>query len=132
MLGEPSKTSHGFQKQVFTDTKDRKCSVQASSLFDDSERGMNNPGSSFLLIGIEDAEPMFLASKAGKVGVDTDETVGWIPFPVPRDVMMTTRMHLNREQVKDLICTLSTWLATGGLEPISDEQCKRSVDAKQT
>jgi hypothetical protein len=81
------------------------CSLQASSL-----AIYEQPGTSAIWLGCDDAQPQVLATKAASVGVETTDTTGWVPYPIPKDVMLTTRMHLNREQVKALIGHLYAWL----------------------
>lgn len=47
------KTHRGFQYLEFTDRNGESCSIQQSSAIDDTNRGLKNPGSSFLWIGTE-------------------------------------------------------------------------------
>ncbi len=37
----------------------------------------------------------------------------WQPYNIPENILLTTRMHLNREQIKDIINVLQEWLDTG-------------------
>ena len=117
LLGEVTRTIRGFQRAEFPDANGHQCSVQASSVIDDTERGYENPGSSYLWIGPDEAEPRIMASQAASFGVTTAETTGLVPFPVPDEVFMTTRMHLSRDHVAELIVVLKRWLDTGSLEP---------------
>jgi len=111
-----TKTARGFWISKFKDFNGETCSIQCSSAIDiESEGSMENPGSSLLWLGPDDANPLILASQAKQFGINTNETTGWVKFPVPDDVLMTTRMHLNRPQVKKLIDVLSNWLETGEL-----------------
>ena len=112
-LGESGVGGRGFPQVIFHDAHGCECSVQCSSAIDDSQRGMENPGTSFLWIGVNDPDPRIMASKAVSLGIHTAEVAGWIPFPVPDCVLMSTRMHLNREQVSGLIVRLREWLDTG-------------------
>lgn len=116
LLGEAQKTSRGFDLLRFPDANGYECNVQQSSAVDDTERGMEHPGSSFLWIGPEDANPKVLHGRAKELGIDTDATCGWVPFPVPDDVSMNTRMHLHRDQVAELVIALQRWLETGTLQ----------------
>lgn len=102
-LGEQEHTERGFPIVRFNDFYGTKCSIQNSSLADEDA----------LWIGVSDAEPKVLASQARRFGVETTETTGWVPFPVPEDILLTTRMHLNRDQVECLINHLEQWLETG-------------------
>lgn len=38
-----------------------------------------------------------------------------MPYPMPDDVLMHTRMHLNEKQVRGLIGRLQLWLDTGSI-----------------
>ena len=100
------KTNRGFSVDRFLDLYGSKCSIQKSSLATDDA----------IWIGIDDAEPKILASKAASFVVDTTETTGWVPYPIPDEVLLTTRMHLNREQVAELLPTLQRFVETGELE----------------
>lgn len=65
------------------------------------------------------------------LGVDTAERTGWVPYPIPPGVSMTTRMHLDREQVAALILHLQSWLdndSFAGPTPISPAAEGRPVD----
>ena len=46
-------------------------------------------------------------------GLDTIETTGWIPYPIPEEVLLCTRMHLSREQVAELMPVLQKFVDTG-------------------
>lgn len=104
-LGKQKKTGRGFPLVEFKDYYGTPCSIQASSL-----AIYQQPGTSAIWLGCDDAKPIVLASKAAELGVKTTETTGWVPFPIPEDVSLTTRMHLDRKQVKALIGHLQTWL----------------------
>jgi hypothetical protein len=117
MHGELRKTSRGFEKVTFADANNAACSIQQSSAVGDDPDAMERPGSSFLWIGVEDAEPQIMKSKAEELGLPLPlgEVSGWMPYPVPPEVMLNTRMHLNREQVAWLAKCLNHWLQTGSL-----------------
>lgn len=57
-----------------------------------------------------------LAREARAVGVTPKQMDGWVDYPIPEQVFLTTRMHLNEEQVRALIATLQGWLDTGELK----------------
>jgi len=116
LIDELKRTPRGFEYIEFNDGNGHQCTVQQSSAVGDCEGAMENPGSSFLWLGLEDAKPQILASQAADLGVETNETCGWIPYPVPAQVMFNTRMHLHRDHVVDLVEVLQRWLATGSLE----------------
>lgn len=104
-LGPITKTSRGFKQVKFTDRYGCPCSLQASSLAE-----YVKPGTSAVWLGTDDAQPKVLHGDARKLGVKTNATEGWVPFPIPEQVSLTTRMHLDRKQVKALIVHLQRWL----------------------
>jgi hypothetical protein len=107
-LGIVERTSRNFEIINFKDRYKAGCSLQMSSLADSPQ-----PGISAVWLGIDEANPQVLASDAHKLGIKTTQTTGWIPYPVPKEVLLTTRMHLDREQVAALINHLKSWLETG-------------------
>lgn len=100
-----SHTQRGFALIEFTDRYDAQCNIQKSSLATDDA----------IWFGVADANPIIMASQAGQFGVFTSETCGWVPYPVPNEVSMTTRMHLTREQVAELLPVLQHFVDTGEL-----------------
>ena len=56
-----------------------------------------------------------MASQANQFGVETKETVGWVGFPIPKEVFLSTSMHLTRKQVKELLPLLQNFVETGDL-----------------
>lgn len=107
MLGKSIKTERGFSVIVFRDAYDKECSLQQSSADGD-----------FVWLGIQDADPLIMKSDAQKLGLELPpgEVSGWMPYKVPAEVLMHTRMHLNREQVQSLVEHLQSWLETGNFE----------------
>lgn len=96
-------TGRGFALATFTDRYGAECSIQKSSLATEDA----------IWFGINDAEPKIMASHAAAFGVHTDETTGWVPYPIPKEVSLSTRMHLTREQVEALLPTLQRFVETG-------------------
>lgn len=86
-------THRGFAVVEFVDHYGKSCTLQKSSLATDDA----------IWLGIERAEPKILASQAAAHGVETSETTGWVPYPIPYEVSLTTRMHLTCEQVRELL-----------------------------
>lgn len=106
MIGKFTKTNRGFQVRGFKDRYNQKCSIQQSSIATEN----------CIWLGINDANPQIMVYDAIKLGLPTNgETCGWIPYKVPEEVLMTTKMHLDETQVKNLIETLQHWLNTGSL-----------------
>lgn len=116
-LGQFSRTKRDFSVIEFRDNYDCPCSVQHSSAIDGTERGYALPGSSYLWLGLDDALPLIMAKDAAKHGVDPGDGNGWVPYPIPEEVLLTTRMHLNRDKVEALINVLQRWLDTHSIEP---------------
>lgn len=103
---EITKTHRGFALAHFKDRNGEKCSIQKSSLATEDA----------IWLGIDDARPQIMAKDARALGVETAETTGWVTYPIPEEVLLTTRMHLTREQVADLLPTLLNFVATGELD----------------
>lgn len=101
-----SNTARGFSTVEFVDRYGDACIIQKSSLATEDA----------IWFGIQDACPQIMASDALAAGVDTDETTGWVPYPMPKNVLLTTRMHLTREMVADLLPILQNFVATGELK----------------
>lgn len=115
MLGEPKKTNRGFDLIKFEDAYGNECSLQQSSAVGDSDDAIDNPGSSFIWLGIDDSKPSVMKSQARAMGLELPpgEVSGWMPYQIPKEVLIHTRMHLNRQQVEELVCQLNQWLQTG-------------------
>ena len=94
---EFKKTGRGFGLYEFRDSYDKSCSLQESSSAEEEK----------IWFGIDDAEPKIMASKTPPGGT------GWVPYPIPEDVFLNTRMHLTRDQVKGLLPILTKFVETG-------------------
>ena len=109
-----TKTERGFRYDEFNDNYGQKCSLQkSSSALEDK-----------IWLGINDAKPeikVFDAKAMGRADICDGETVGWVPWPVPPEVLMHTRMHLTREQVAALLPALQHFVETGELPPLPEE-----------
>jgi len=66
-------------------------------------------------LGVEDANPLVLAAHAQQLGVETNQTTGWVTYPVPDQVLLTTRMHLNQQMAAELIGVLQYFVDNGTL-----------------
>ena len=113
LLGEVDKTARGFPYVRFHDRNGELCSLQNSSAIGDYDDSLERPGSSFVWLGPDDANPIIMARDAKRLGIETKEDCGWIEYDIPKEVSLTTRMHLNREQVQGLIGRLQCWLEKG-------------------
>lgn len=94
-----SKTERGFATIEFLDRYGDAYIIQKSSLATGDA----------IWFGIQDACPQIMALDALAAGIDTDETTGWVPYPMPK----TTRMHLTRELVAELMPILQRFVDTG-------------------
>lgn len=103
-------TERGFPYAEFTDRYGVKCSIQKSSLaFEDC-----------IWLGVNNPEPTVLASRAAEVGLDTQQTTGWVPYPIPGHVQLKTRMHLTQDQVKALLPLLQRFVETGEIQEVNN------------
>jgi len=116
-LGPVTRTARGFEIIEFKDRSEVECSLQASSLADYTQ-----PGISAVWLGPNEAHPRVLAREAASVGVQTSRTTGWVDFPVPENVMMTTRAHLDHTQVRALIRHLQNWLNYGTFQKVVENK----------
>jgi hypothetical protein len=94
------KTHRGFDLYIGKDYNDKQFSIQKSSI------ATNN----LIWLGIDFAEPKILASKTEKGGT------GWVDYLIPEDVSFTTRMHLTRDQVKEILPILKKFVKTGEIK----------------
>jgi len=94
---EQEVTERGFGIWKFKDKYDHECSLQDSSLAMES----------CIWFGINDPNPQIMASKVQEGGT------GWVKYPIPDDVHITTRMHLSQNQVKALLPILTYFAETG-------------------
>lgn len=94
-LMEIKKTSRGFCYGDFTDLNNDECSIQESSL-------ATQPA---IWLGINDANPQILVPNEG-----------WKFYPIPEDVLLSTRMHLSVPLAKMLIRELQYFVEHGCLK----------------
>lgn len=102
------KTERGFGRIEFIDDYGEKCSIQESSSV--IER---------IWLGIDRVNPQIMKSDGQKLGLEMpkgEEVSGWMPYPIPEQVVLSSRMHLNRSQVQNLVDKLQQWLDSGSLD----------------
>ena len=104
-LAKQSFTPCGFPLVEFKDSYGEQCSLQASSLAKYAQ-----PGVSAIWLGIDGVHAEVIHSDAAKVGIKTNQKCGWVPYPIPDEVSVTTRMHLERDAVEALVNHLCAWL----------------------
>lgn len=92
-------TARGFDISEFIDRYDTKCTLQKSSLATED----------CIWIGIDKAEPQIMASKTKEGGT------GWVKYEIPEDVFISTRMHLTRKMVLNLLPNLMKFVITGNI-----------------
>ena len=61
-------------------------------------------------IGMPNTQPIVMAIHAEKVGVQTDEKVGWVDYLVPEDVLIPTMGHLTVDQAKLVVAALQEFI----------------------
>lgn len=83
-------TNRGFEILQFEDDYGEVCDIQRSSAADDD----------YVWLGIHDPHPQILASKV-KPG-----STGWLDYEMPKDTLITHRMHLSRKQSMGLALKL--------------------------
>jgi len=112
-LGVAGRTERGFGEVLFEDSYGKGCRLSCSSIVGEYEDSMDRPGTSALWLGLSAVEAKVLAREAASVGVATQETTGWVDYPIPARVLLSAAMHLDREQVAGLVVRLQAWLDKG-------------------
>jgi len=92
-------TSREFELIEFEDDNGAACSLQQSSSIG---FGDQPPGGSNIWLGPNSASPKRLILNEG-----------WVDAPLPDGVETSTRMHLDRDNVAELVGYLNRWLKTG-------------------
>lgn len=103
---EHKKTNRGFSYTEFVDLYGSKCSIQKSSLATEDA----------IWFGCDDPDPKIIAVDAKKIGIESDQDTGWVKYPIPKEVLINTRMHLTRDQVKDILPILQKFVDTGEID----------------
>jgi len=86
-------TKRGFDLIEFDDYYGESCSLQKSSI----------ASLDAIWFGIHNAIPKVLSN------------AGWVDYPIHSDVLLTTRMHLTQDQVKELLPYLIKFAETGNI-----------------
>ena len=102
----------GFAYAEFEDRYKQKCSIQKSSLATED----------CIWLGVNDADPKIMSSDATRMGLRErtfdERDNGWVPFEIPEEVSLSTRMHLTQEMAAELIPILQRFVNTGELYKI--------------
>ncbi len=117
-FGKQKKTGRGFPLVTFKDEYGHPCSIQESSAcVCENEDGSVDDPLGWIWLGIDDPDPKIMKCHARAHGLTLPpgEVSGWMPYLLPDEVFVTTRMHLNEKQVRGLITRLQHWLKTGTL-----------------
>lgn len=93
-----SETNRGFGLVEFEDAYGLKCSLQESSAWEPH-----------IWLGPVNAKPQIMNSDAARLGLPTTGCTGWTEYHIPREVLLSTRMHLNKEQLISLISELQAY-----------------------
>ena len=106
---EIERNGRNFENGKFVDRYGYECSIQKSSLATED----------CIWLGIDDAKPQIMSSDAIRMGLrertfDENDN-GWVKFEIPKEVLLSTRMHLTRKQVKELLPILKHFVKTGEL-----------------
>jgi hypothetical protein len=105
-----NKNVRGFDTASFKDRYGHECSLQMSSLATED----------CIWLGINDPKPQIMSSDATRMGLRKrtfdEHDNGWVPFEIPKEVLISTRMHLTRKQVKQLLPFLQKFAETGNLK----------------
>ncbi len=102
---EVTVTERGFDLVRFTDYYGAQCTLQKSSMYEPD----------CIWLGLSDADPKILAKDAPDLGVVTEETKGWVAYPLPEEVLLNTRMHLTQSMAAKLLPFLQHFVETGEL-----------------
>lgn len=98
------KTNRGFGMVEFIDRYGLECSLQKSSLATEDA----------IWLGVSQVDPKIMAVDAISLGVETNgQTTGWVRYPIPDAVLLSSRMHLTQKQVKKLLPHLIKFVETG-------------------
>lgn len=103
---ELEKTNNGWPIYHFKDRYQASCSIQKSSLaFEDA-----------IWMGVDDINPVLMISDAEKLGLPIIHYDGYFSkFEIPKEVIVTNRMHLTQKQVAKLLPILQKFVETGNL-----------------
>ena len=91
MKFEKGVTVRGFDICYFNDDYSALCSLQQSSSV-----------IPHIWLGIDNPEPKIMCKDAIKLGLPAQGSVGWQDYNIPKEVSITTRMHLTKKQARKL------------------------------
>jgi hypothetical protein len=100
------KTQRRFDYSEFKDSYGAKCTLQKSSSAMEEK----------IWFGVHDVIPIIMASDAKRLGLNPTEYNGWVPFDIPEEVSLSSRMHLTQDMLHDLMPALTEFVDTGELD----------------
>ena len=98
-------TERGFVLGKFTDYYGESCSIQKSSIATED----------CIWLGVDDVSPKIMASDANRLGLSTSAENGWVDYEIPKEVLLSSRMHLTQDMVRELLPLLHRFVETGEL-----------------
>lgn len=104
------KTIRGFGIIKFNDDYGEECSLQESSAVEPH-----------IWLGVHNPYHKIMYKDAKKLGLDLKKEheecneCGWCEYPIPEEVSVYSRMHLNRKQAKELAKELIRFARKGRL-----------------
>jgi len=103
-------TDRGFDRADFTDANGQVCSIQKSSsaMEDLIWLGVDSP---MVQIMARDADEAWLNDKS-----DPERHNGWVDVPLPKNALVSGRMHLSQEQVAEILPALQKFVLTGEID----------------
>lgn len=110
---EKMKTNRGFELQIFLDDYNKECSIQESSCIGHIWLGIAHDE---LKIMLKDKPELLEAVKNLTTDYPECNSWGWCTVPLPKDSLVERRMHLNREQAKELAKKLNYFAKHGRLK----------------
>jgi hypothetical protein len=102
---EITTNQRNFENGKFTDRNGYECSIQKSSSAEED----------CIWLGIDNPKPQIMVKDAHRLGIATPKNNGWVDFEIPKEVLLSTRMHLTRKQVKELLPILRQFVKNGEL-----------------
>lgn len=99
------KNIRGFEVQFFIDDYGIDCSIQESSAVEPH-----------IWLGVHNPPHKVMWVDADKFGIEVSEKSGWYDYPIPKEVLVESRMHLSRKQAKALAKKLRYFAKYGVLK----------------
>lgn len=110
MIFTKNKTKRGFAILDFKDNYGVECNVQISSAVEPH-----------IWLGVPRPHVLIMYKDAKALGLDLEKKYpetneyGWCDFPVPEEALIESRMHLTKNQAKELALVLLKFSRTGRL-----------------